>query len=341
MSAGHDDIRDDRVVRAWREHVRDEPPAALDDAIRAAARRAAGAKPQVRPVVAEARKPWRWWMPLAAAATIGAIAIGVLQNMPHDAGEPMVVSDMANARRDAPQTPASPPVPAASAPAPAPMQEAVPQKKIVPPASAPEARDRTPLPMPRMQAAKPDTAAKRSDAPSEAKETFVPPPPADARQLEAGSDKRKQEQVGTLEKRAQATDELARRNERDAGSNFVASPPPASAPLPALAGSAAPAREAKDAAEATAPVPESRAKLRASAPSGQATQAAAGGRAAAEPQAMAVTPPDVFVAEIRRRLVAGDRDGAVRELQRFRRTHADADARLPDDLRTFAASVPR
>ena len=53
----------------------------------------------------------------------------------------------------------------------------------------------------------------------------------------------------------------------------------------------------------------------------------------AEPQAMAVTPPDVFVAEIRRLLAAGDRDGAVRELQRFRRTHVDADARLPEDLR--------
>jgi hypothetical protein len=56
---------------------------------------------------------------------------------------------------------------------------------------------------------------------------------------------------------------------------------------------------------------------------------------------MAVTPPEGFVAEIRRRLAAGDRDGAVRELQRFRRTHVDADARLPDDLKAFAASVAR
>jgi len=47
------------------------------------------------------------------------------------------------------------------------------------------------------------------------------------------------------------------------------------------------------------------------------------------------------IAEIRRLIAANDRAGAVRELQRFRRTHVDADARLPDDLRAFAASTAR
>jgi hypothetical protein len=339
VSSGHDDLRDEAVARAWREHVRDEPSAAIDDAIRAAARRAVDAKPAVARKVAEAREPWRWWMPLAAAATIGAVAIGVLQNMPQDAGEPTVVSDMTSARPAAPK--AAPPMQEA---APAPMQEAVPQKKVAPPASAPEARDRTPLPMPRLQASKPDAAPKRADAPSESKETFVaPPPPADARQVEAGADKLKQEQqVGALEKRAQATEDL-RRNERDAPSGFVASPPPAaapaSAPPPSLAGAAAPARESKDAVDAIEP--ESRAKLRAAAPAAPAAQVATGGRASSASEAMAVTPPATFVATIRRLLAAGDREGAARELQRFRRTHADADARLPDDLKAFAASVPR
>ena len=325
MSNGRDDFRDDTVARAWREHVRDEPPPAIDDAIRAAARRAVDAKPQVARKVAEAREPWRWWMPLAAAATIGAVAIGVLQNMPQDAGEATVVSDMTDARPAAPAAPAAP----ATHAAPAPMREAVPQKQVAPPATAPETRDRTPLPMPRLQASKPDAAQKRADAPSEAKETFVPSPPADARQVEAASDKLKQEQVGALAKRAQPIDDLARRNERDAGSSFAASPPPASAPATA---------PAKDAADADAP--ESRAKVRAAEAPAVASHAAAG-RSAREPQAMAVTPPDTFVATIRRLLAAGDRDGAVRELQRFRRTHADADARLPDDLKAFAASVPR
>jgi len=96
VSADRDELRDEAVARAWREHVRDEPPAALDDTIRAAARRAVGAKPQVTPKVAEAREPWRWWMPLAAAATIGAIAVGVMQNLPRDVDEPTVVSDAVN-----------------------------------------------------------------------------------------------------------------------------------------------------------------------------------------------------------------------------------------------------
>jgi len=80
-----------------------------------------------------------------------------------------------------------------------------------------------------VQASKPDAAPKRADAPSESKETFVAPPPAvDARQVEAGADKLKQEQhVGALEKRAHATEDVQRRNERDAPSGFVASPPPA------------------------------------------------------------------------------------------------------------------
>lgn len=351
----HDELRDDGVARAWREHVRDEPSAAVDDAIRAAARRAVGAKPQVASKVAEAREPWRWWMPLAAAATIGAVAVGVLQNLPHDAVEPTVVSDIASARRETPatppasQSPAAPPsIAQAPAQAPAPLHEEAAKKTLAPPASAPELRDRVPLPMPRMQAAKPDATPKRQDAPSESKETFAqaPPPASDARQAEAGSDNlaRKQESVAALEKRADAAQAGARSNERDAASGFVASPPPASAPMPAspptVAGAAssarAPAKDALDAAE-----PETRAKLRAATPPSSAASPTAAVRGGNEPQAMAVTPPDAFVAEIRRLLAAGDREGAVRELKRFRRTHADADARLPDDLRAFAASVPR
>ena len=46
--------------------VNDEPPASIDDAIRAAARRAVAAKPQ------PLQKKWhqRWATPLAAAATV-------------------------------------------------------------------------------------------------------------------------------------------------------------------------------------------------------------------------------------------------------------------------------
>ena len=68
------------------------PPAA-DAAILAAARRAVDAGPRR---VAEATRPERWWAPLAAAATIGAIAIGILQLAAPDktAAPPGIVSDM-------------------------------------------------------------------------------------------------------------------------------------------------------------------------------------------------------------------------------------------------------
>jgi hypothetical protein len=73
-----DSLRDPRFDAAWREASREAPPAALDAAILAAARRAVGAGPQ--PVaVREATRPERWWWPLAAAASIGAVAVGILQ----------------------------------------------------------------------------------------------------------------------------------------------------------------------------------------------------------------------------------------------------------------------
>ena len=115
------DLRDPRLDTAWREASREEPSAALDDAILAAARREVGAGPiaagsETRPAprrgatraahVPEATRPERWWWPLAAAATIGAIAFGLLQLKPPDNGGPSVVSDMP---APATTTPAPPP----------------------------------------------------------------------------------------------------------------------------------------------------------------------------------------------------------------------------------------
>ena len=76
-------ISDPRFDAAWRRLSAEEPPASVDAAIRAAARREVGAKPQrtdARVALGERR---RWW-PLAAAATIAAIAVGVLQLTPPD-----------------------------------------------------------------------------------------------------------------------------------------------------------------------------------------------------------------------------------------------------------------
>lgn len=83
---------DPALERAWRAHSREAPPPELDRAILAAAHRAAGSGPQdASKAVAEATRPQRWWMPLAAVATIGVIAIGILQLTPRE--DPLVAPE--------------------------------------------------------------------------------------------------------------------------------------------------------------------------------------------------------------------------------------------------------
>jgi hypothetical protein len=115
--------RDDDLEARWRRLSNEEPPRALDDAIRAEAHRAVHARPQ------PARRAW-WstWGAFAAAASVGAIAIGVWQLMPRDIDETRVaVSDAttpsvdllakrAETDRAAPASPAFEAKPAAPAP---------------------------------------------------------------------------------------------------------------------------------------------------------------------------------------------------------------------------------
>jgi hypothetical protein len=75
----HVDPALDALLRA---HSAETPPSELDATILAAAHRAVRSAPLEAEQSAEATRPWRWWMPLAAAATIGAITIGVLQLSP-------------------------------------------------------------------------------------------------------------------------------------------------------------------------------------------------------------------------------------------------------------------
>ena len=91
-------LSDPRVDAAWRALSGEEPPKSLDAAILAAARREVGAKPQ-RTATQETIADHRRWWPLAAAATVAAIAVGVLQlTMPEQLGAPALdktlVSDM-------------------------------------------------------------------------------------------------------------------------------------------------------------------------------------------------------------------------------------------------------
>ena len=361
MTKGRDDFSDDAVDRLLREHSRETPPASLDDAIRAAAHRAVGSKP----AVAEAREPWRWWMPLAAAATIGAIAIGVIQNLPNESTEPMIVSDSATGTREPAAGPRAP-APATVAPASQPPEIArtspgvsgaarqQPATASVERAAAPAAtRAQSPAEAPSTRLAEtPVTGKRRVDTTTESKELLAAAKPAAE---QAAAQRVPDTQVAALAKRDEGDTAEARKVERESTSGFVASPPPAAAP-PVVAAAPAPAA-APAAASGLAAAPSGmrgaenaaeRPKLAARAPATSMADAreavATRDRAAAAPagaQGSAVKLPDAFVAEIRRLLAANDGEGAARELRAFRQAYADADARLPVELRAWASGVAR
>lgn len=104
--------RDHQIDAAWKAASVEAPPSALDDAIRAAARREVGAGPR------RSRTPR--WFPLAAAATVAALAIGVVQLAPRD----QVTSATHISTAPVPEFPA--------APAPSPVQSAAEPEKSQP-----------------------------------------------------------------------------------------------------------------------------------------------------------------------------------------------------------------
>lgn len=152
-----------RVAQRYRELGAEEPPRTLDDAIRAAARREAGARPA--PLVSPGARR-RWYLPLAAAAVI-VLSVAVTMQMQReqpdlDAPAPLAKRDLDAPAPLAKQTaPAAPPA-AATEPAPAPkpapqlsqepaetqaprtVAEAA-RRGIVPPAAKEEARAEKPF----------------------------------------------------------------------------------------------------------------------------------------------------------------------------------------------------
>ena len=81
-----EDERDPRLDAAWRLASREEPSPALDAAVRAAARRVAGASGR--------GQNKHWWYPLAAAASVALLAVGIARLTPPERVEPSV-TDMA------------------------------------------------------------------------------------------------------------------------------------------------------------------------------------------------------------------------------------------------------
>ncbi len=361
MTNVHDpDPHDDVLAAAWRSQSDEEPPPALDAAILAAAHRAVGSGPRDASTQAhEATRPQRWWMPLAAAATIGVVVIGILQVAPQapvDAliGERADFSERAARKAQAPvvappvapSAPApvvTPPAPAVEqAPAPSPKREAVPVPAIprtppvanAVPAPAPE-NPRTPsvavaVPAPGPAAPGPQKQGMLADSPPVPSDAVPQPFPADAgaKKLEADSTPREGE-------RKDAAEVSRKASVQSAAAGGVATAPPAAPAMAQRAQAAAPPaalgkldgrmREnsaARD--EATA----------SSAPAAASPRQTPNELSSSELQQRA-RDPDGWIAEIRALRTSGRIAEANAQMREFRRYVPDAETRLPADLRAW------
>jgi hypothetical protein len=317
----HDDTlpRDPRFDQAWAAVSDEAPPPALDAAILAAARREVGAGPrEARAAVAEATRPERWWFPLAAAATIGAIALGVLQVVGTDGvfsgGSPAVVSDLP------PETTAT------SRGAPAPKPDAPPGTVTTPQVAGPEAAAPTPVRPPVRFAPLPTAPA---DTVRPAPRPLPPPAAAAADKAEAPQRDAVSAPAGAVAREATAgAAPDAASDPRPPVLRFVPSPAPApdgaveAATVPAAppAGSPPISRE-RTANQATA------AQLAATPPERARADAAPAARGPG-----ALLPVPEWIALIRRLRDEGRIDDAVKELSAFRRAHPDHRLLLPADL---------
>jgi hypothetical protein len=154
--------RDAAFDAAWREHSTETPPAHVDDAILAAAHRAVGSAPRAADAPSASR-PWKWWMPLSAAAAIGAIAFGALDMMPREVDETSRIAS------DAPTAPTRPAADSAQrAPAASATANTIPSAAPAPAATSTQADNTT-------KPSSTDRSAAES-APSTATRTTTAPP---------------------------------------------------------------------------------------------------------------------------------------------------------------------
>jgi hypothetical protein len=284
------DERDPSLDAAWRKASREEPSRALDAAIRAAAASSLRGRNK------------HWWYPLAAAATVALLAVGIAQLTPPERIEP-TASDMGAA-------------PSAQRGAGAPPAAAIDATVARPPATKPkESVPATPAP----------GVGAGSAASERARRS-----PANAPQGPAG-ETRAQDQL------ARSAPEFAGANSATPAPAAVAPSPPArplSEPFPAAA-TAQPHREAvleEAKPSANAPAEETTEPIRAQSPRVSAAKVAnADAVNVAQASARAV---DDWIKRIRELRNAGRLDEAAKELAAFRSTYGErADALLPADLR--------
>ena len=301
--------RDAELSAAWREHSAEMPPARLDAAVLAAAHRAVGSAPRdAGKPAAEATSPQRWWMPLAAAATIGAVALGILQTMPQESAvtAPSVSDLPAQTAQTTPTPPSAPrdqltATQRASAPL-APAESAVPAMPAMP-GSHEVAKSATPAIPPSRKSAK-------ASAPYAADNAAKPPVPVAAAP-----------QPFPAERKSEAAE--------SADSKDRARAAPALAAAPVVMPSAEPARAEVHRQKETA----------AAAPAASGTVRIA--KAVANVDAPSTPSVDIaaWIVRIRKLHDDGKLADAAKELVALRAAIPDADGRLPPELRAWAATV--
>lgn len=286
-----DDHRDPGLDAAWRAASREQPPASLDAAITAAARRAVGAGPK------SLHAPRAWW-PVAAAAVVAVVAIGIVEMTPPEQVAPTVTTAVPQPA-PAPDADRDQRAPAATVAEPAPSR-------------APETRRKVERASP--PPAKPSAPAASEPPPAKASQPFPSSPP-DSRAPDA------------------AVAPIDRASDASAGSRMrqQAAPPGAGANA-----QQAPASESKDARE-SAPGAAAGALAPREEPKPSNAPAALAKRAQAESATGDEAPQrsvDEWIALIRRLKAEGRDKLAAKELAAFRARYQDrADALLPADLR--------
>ncbi len=360
---------DRKLDATWRAASREQPPAGLDDAIRAAARREVGAKP------GGFRAAPRWW-PLAAAATVAAIAVGIVQMTPPEQVTPAAIttanntsSDVAHrdVKPDTDKPSANPPYREAPSPAPAPQ--------ALRDASTPTAKERRGA---LGENDRGELGRRRSDSSAAA--------PSAQFQEKKALDSRQQEPRQPAEETPERDQDLKQKTELAAAPSAArpdpaVSTPPASsvarnelqpfpaAPAPVESGGRNVSPQMAGAPSAPANVPSAPpaptiagGKLAAQssatgALSGNIASAGTGNtelapakEAALEKRAAGVVEkvtaerrkdtaplaPDEWIKRIRRLIAEGKNEDAAKELVAFRREYRErSDALLPSDLRAF------
>jgi hypothetical protein len=319
-----------RVADAWREASNEEPSASVDDAILAAARREVSARPEalVAWKAREARTVRRRWWPLAAAATVAAVAVGVLQLTPTDtlvspATETAAVSDV--------PVPAANPDAGAAAPPPAPSAQ---QSKEEKPARNDDARLEGEAPkIERRPRSAPAGAAPAAPAPPPTAPTTAAAPPAVA--PAAPAEPRQQAAVASTPDPFPAAKKTTTDTAAAGGQVSPSMPTPPPAP-PRAEAAANVAREGESVArQSAAPSPAAAPAPAAPLAKLAAVPAADSGVAESRVKDRKPLPVADWIALIRRLRADGKTDEAGKELAAFRAAHPDHEKLLPPDLRDW------